>query len=144
MPTALEVHEQISQQAPLLQETKVKETCEIGKGIRQGDLYIVRLNPTGNTKLKGLEEAINIEDCTMLGSDQLAPGKTQGSRHCIKEGQATFWIDPKNNNPVFGGVVKADGRWDLTHPEHADWNMPSGCYGVFYQLDWATKQRVKD
>lgn len=144
MQTALEAVNHVTEKAPALQDKKVKEKCDIGKGIRQGDLYIIRINPTGKTKIKGLEESVNVNLCTMLCGDQLAIGTTMGSRHTIKEGQAAFYRDPKNSNPVFGGVVKADCRWDLEHPEHAHWNMPAGTYGVFYQLDWMTKQRVRD
>jgi hypothetical protein len=142
--TAIEAHNKILQEAAKVVGKRTKETCEIGKGIRQGDLYIIRINDVGPTKIKGLEEAVNPANCTSLGGDQLAMGTTMGSRHTIREGQASFWTDPRNANPVFGGCVKSAGRWDLEHPEHDDWNMPEGTYGVFYQLDWQTKQRVRD
>ena len=144
MQTAIEAVNHVTDKAPALQDKKNLEKCEIGKGIRQGDLYVIRINPTGKTKIKGLAEPIDADLCTMLGSDQLVDGSTTGSRHTIREGQASFYRDPTGSNPVFGGIVRAKGQWDLEHPEHAHWSMPEGCYGIFYQLDWATKQRVRD
>ena len=144
MITAVEAHNKIATGAPALQDKKVIENIAVGKGIRQGDLYIIRINPEGSTKIKGFEEPINVENFTSLGSDQLAIGTTMGSRHTIKEGQAAFYTDPRNANPVVGGVVKAKQCWDLEHPEHAHHNLPEGTYAVFYQLDWQTKQRVRD
>lgn len=144
MQSVKEAVNKVSSDAPAISTKKVLEKCEIGQGIRQGDLYVIRINPTGVTDIKGLEQPVNVDLCTMLGGDQLVEGQTNGSRHTIKEGQASFWRDPTGSNPVFGGVVKANRCWDLEHPEHAHWNLPSGTYAIFYQLDWLTKQRVKD
>jgi hypothetical protein len=141
--TAIQAHELIATKAPAISDKKSLEKLDIGKGIRQGDLYIIRIKDSGETKIKQFG-SINPSECTLLGSDQLVTGTSMGSRHTIKESQASFYTNPKNSNPVFGGIVKARTSWDLEHPEHAHWNLPRGTYAVFYQLDWATKERVKD
>lgn len=139
-----EVHAEIETKAPVTSELKRLNECPIGKGIRQGDVYILRLDPTKSNQFKGMQNSVDPRKCTYVGGTQLVPGNSIGSNHTIVEGEAKFLIQPGNDYRMFGGVVVAEDRWTLNHPTHACWSLPAGCYGIFYQLDFITKDRVID
>lgn len=148
--TAVEVHKAIEQEAvnrtsvKTGPEIQVKQTCAIGKGIRQGDIYVIRVNDSGPTQIEGFQTEVDPSKCISLGGNQLAIGNTMGSRHTIDNKQAKFFTDPTSETQTFGGIVKSETRWCLSHPEHDHWDMPEGTYAIFYQLDWSTQQRVRD
>jgi hypothetical protein len=111
----------------------------IGKAIRQGDVYLVRMpdgTPVGDK----------------LATRQLVDGVTQGSRH-IAEGQVALHgpcdrralPDGVRSDALLGPALIADAPWTLTHPEHAHvTEIPAGTYQSIHQLDAATQQRVAD
>jgi len=137
---AAEVFEQIQKEA-LKHENDPKFVRVIKKdeGIRQGDLYIVKV---GNVALG--EE---------IPGTKLVPGITKGAEHHAV-GAKLFQRSTKkvviNKRTVpaelVGPVIVADGRFDIQHPEHADFSLPAGTYQVIYQRDFEQEEirRVAD
>jgi len=37
-------------------------------------------------------------------------------------------------------VVESKTRFELTHPEHAHFSLPAGCFEVIQQRDYATEE----
>lgn len=150
--SAIEVHEIIEKNAKeASQEKRMIETIKVGQAIRQGDIYMVRLDDKGLTEIKMNAGSliVNVDEIRKKGvkadTRQLAPGESKGSRHIIGEGPTIY----KSNAVIpnrFGGmtqaadligpVVVAGDRFELTHPEHAHFSLPAGVYQVFYQGDW--------
>jgi hypothetical protein len=121
----------------------------IGDNLRQGDLYVVRVDQMPDGKPRT--------------NRQLAIGSTQGSRH-ILDGKVKSLIDPD-----FAGAARSLTRLDrrielrpyqigpafevsrgkavtITHPEHGDRTLTEpGCYQVVYQraLD-ADEQEMRE
>jgi len=118
-------------------ELQAVGTVSAGDVIRQGDLYLVALGKAAITRGE------------LLKDRQLAPGTTQGSRHCI-EGDVDLFrasnasqvaetinrlvknaaVEPELIGPVF----VTDGKCELTHPEHGKFALPAGeTFAVVYQ-----------
>ncbi len=101
-------------------------TIQSGDFCRQGDVYLIRVedgHPRGRP----------------TGDRQLARGTTKGSRHVVHGDVEVF--EPATDDPLTGPVVRAAQRFELRHPEHADFSLPGGTYQVTYQRDWAAEQR---
>lgn len=109
---------------------------KIGEVVRQGDIYIHRVDPThahgGETK-----------------NHQLAMGVTLGSRHIADENFMVYegttlpsWVDRRH----FLGpcIVTTSATALITHPEHANVALGPGCYQVTHQMDIRTMQRARD
>lgn len=122
--------EQVTRQAE--QHSGEPRMLRTAAPIRQGDLYLVPCEWTGEGGLERSEDR------------QLAPGHTKGSRH-VAEGEVEVWYAPRRD-ALTGPLVRAFKRWVLRHPEHADVSMPSGCYQVAYQRDREMEEiaRVRD
>lgn len=111
----------------------------IGEHVRQGDLYIVRIEACSDWKPSK--------------NKQLAPGETQGSRHML-DGPAVMLENPNGaqvrtnrRTGAFscpGPQIQARGRFTVTHPEHADFSLPAGSYQVYFQVDGQSQRRVLD
>jgi hypothetical protein len=43
-----------------------------------------------------------------------------------------------------GPIIEATEAFMIQHPEHAHFQLPAGTYQVTYQLDFATRERVRD
>jgi hypothetical protein len=113
------------------------ETMEIGKVVRQGDIYIHRV-ADGHTK----------GDPT--GNRQLALGDSTGSRHVAEKPCQVYegliappWYN-KNFAPLLGPCVASVARFVITHPEHAHVELPAGTYQITHQLDARTNTRAID
>ena len=115
-------------------DRRVVRSIPIGRGVRQGDIYIWRVeddHPRGS----------------LLASNQLAVGESTGSRHmaegaeCYEGVKVPEWVD---NSIPLGPVVVAKTTWKNTHIEHADYELPEGTYQVCHQLDVRTMRRVQD
>lgn len=129
-------------EAPSDMEVRTVRRIEMGHGIQQGDVYAIRVP---DTWAHGAER----------GTRQVALGSTVGSRH-IAEGEGVKvyegkelpeGVTPPDGIPtsvLLGPVVKAEGPWLLSHPEHAHHALPPGCYQITYQLDYTTQRRVQD
>lgn len=132
-------------------EYRIVRSIKPGQFIRQGDVYV-----------------LCVGDNTELGKPskmrQLAPGSSKGSRHIV-EGDARMsigWVEPEGLNlyaqaakmlrvprerivaALAGPAIHADGAFRVTHPEHADYTLPGGCYVTWGQLDPRTMRRVQD
>lgn len=133
MPTVLSRLEEIASAAEKHgPELRTVRLIQVGEWVRQGDLMIRRINqrPQGCRKLQTLN---------------LVPGDlSQGARHAV-EGPGILYALPKPT-ALQGPVLVAQGRVQITHPEHAHVSLPAGCYEVLYQRDFAAEElaRVRD
>ncbi len=113
------------------------ETMDIGKIVRQGDIYIHRVDD----KHKRGEEA---------GSRQLAIGESMGSRHIaeapsmIFQGAAAPEWYTNRFTPLLGPCIVSKERFVITHPEHAHVDLPAGTYQITHQMDARTQRRAID
>lgn len=125
-----------------LTEKRVVKSIKPGQVVRQGDIYLVRLNDEDFGKAR--------ESLTPWNAgQQLAEGTSVGSRHvALKPAKAYSGysgpIPGTSGNLLRGPVVDAPARFTITHPEHAHVELPKGKYGVLYQVDTSTRQRVAD
>ena len=110
-----------------------------GDFVRQGDLYIYAL-PSIPERVKPITAEL-----------QLAPGTTQGSRHCLdslKGVRMYRQVDQNNNlieNPLQGPIMDLANDCTVTHPEHAHIKLAPGAYVVTYQRDLSKESaRVLD
>lgn len=124
-----------------LHEVRYLETAAAGDVIRQGDVYLVRVAKTSTERVRG---------GPWRGGAQVADGASVGARH-IAMGPglrlvevAPYEIPGVDRTALFGPLVEAEGRWALTHPEHADCSLPAGCWQVLYQSDPRTRRAVMD
>lgn len=106
----------------------------MGSPIRQGDIYLVRIETP-----KDLDENYKV-----FKDNQLAPGMSSGSRHIVTGKGITLFKKIENNVVTDGPIIVADKEFTITHPEHAHFNVPAGTWKVTYQLDFISKNRVKD
>lgn len=100
----------------------------------QGDIGIVFLDK----KPKG---------CTLIANPslQLAPGTTQGSRHCLESLDGLKLFQLSDANPLEGPVIDAPNGMRVNHPEHGDCTFGPGVYGVIYQRQLSKElARVQD
>lgn len=135
--TAVEVYGRIEREAAekAVQEIRTIKDIEIGKSVRQGDIYIHRIaddHPHGKASK----------------SRQLAIGNTPGSRH-IAEAPSKVFAGVKapdycRQGTFLGPLVVSTERFTVSHPEHAHVSLPAGAYQVTHQMDAMTMQRVKD
>jgi hypothetical protein len=109
-------------------------TMSVGDMWPQGDVGIVSLGkiPAGAT----------VEPKPQL---QLAPGTTQGSRHCLASLDGVTLYRLKDATPLDGPVIDAPQGCRVNHPEHGDVILPAGVYGIVYQRAFAEElRRVQD
>ena len=115
-------------------DAHVIETCSPGDMWAQGDVGILCIEsvPAGATLIE-------------KPSRQLAPGTTQGSRHCIADMATVRLYRVADANPLDGPVIDAPHGVTVEHPEHGDISLPSGVYAVIYQRAYADElRRVQD
>lgn len=72
---------------------------------------------------------------------QLAPGTTQGSRHCLDSLQGIRMFRVANPTPLDGPVIVSDREFTVEHPEHGNITLPAGIVGVVYQRAFADELR---
>ena len=108
------------------------EAASVGDGIRQGDIYITLLKsvPHGSAIVKE-------------PSMQLAPGTTQGSRHCLSSLDGVTVYRLKDPTPYDGPVLKVTEPVIVDHPEHGAWQLPCGVYGISYQRTEDSEGRIR-
>ena len=114
-------------------ERFIKE-IEIGKCVRQGDIYIHRVNDDHNCGDKA-------------ASSQLAKGTSKGSRH-FAEAPAVVYESKTTpewcSTTLLGPCVKSTSRFTVSHPEHANISLPGGTYQITHQMDARTLEKVRD
>ena len=105
-----------------------------GDGWAQGDLLLVCL------------ETLPQNIAPMIKPDpQLAPGNSQGSRHCLDSLQGVRLFQLVDATPLDGPVILAEREFTVQHPEHGDITLPAGVWGVVYQRAFADElRRVQD
>lgn len=111
-------------------ETRMVRTIAVGQAIRQGDVYLTRIDrkrPLAKT--------------SVTSNRQLAPGSTPGSRHMVV-GKVTIYA-PKGDDALEGPTIDATERFVLEHPEHAHVSLPRGTYQVTFQRDFASEERAR-
>lgn len=120
-----------------MKTNRIIKTIEIGKAIRQGDLYIHRVSdnhPVGET----------------LDIRKIADGTSIGSRH-ILIGDVVVYQGAKlpsyvNDRYPLGYTFDVGNEGaTITHPEHAHIDIcVKGRYVVTHQMDMLTMKRVCD
>ena len=106
--------------------------ASVGDFVRQGDVYI--------TLLGGIPKGSTVEK---QPSRQLAPGNTQGSRHCLSSLSGVEVYRLKDATPYDGPVLDVSKPVTITHPEHGDWSLPCGVYGISYQRTEDSEGRIR-
>lgn len=128
MMTAEAILETIQKESERRTEERFARTMQTGEWVRQGDVYIVRLNDDAKTS-----DTPHVR--------QLAPGTSKGSRHVVA-GKAKVYA-PLGEDPLVGPTIVAKARFVVEHPEHAHVSLPAGRYGVRYQQDIAREERAR-
>ncbi len=130
--------------APINTDVRMNLGMGPGEVAHQGDVYVVMVDKKED--LYGVHKSLN--KCgkgERTAERQLAPGTTKGSRH-IAEGPMSIFAPAKDASALEGPYIEATGEWTLTHPEHADHQMPAGNFCIVYQRDFAAEEirRVAD
>lgn len=114
-------------------ETHELTVMSVGDAWAQGDVLITCLESVP-------------DGCEPIKSErQLAPGTTQGSRHCIVDLAGVEMFRMKDATPLDGPVFRSGGKVEIDHPEHGNLIVPPGTYGVTYQRQYAEElRRVQD
>jgi len=109
-------------------------TCSPGDTWAQGDIGIVCLK---EPPVDAVAE--------MKPRAQLAPGTTQGSRHCIQKLSSVRVYRLASPTPLDGPIIEALEGFTVTHPEHGWITLPPGVYAIIYQRQFADEiKRVLD
>ena len=115
-------------------EAHTIETCSPGDAWAQGDVLIVCL--------PAMPDDVHPDPMSIA---QLAPGTTQGSRHCVRDLAKVRLYRPSNPTPLDGPVIEAPEGVTIEHPEHGDVTLPAGVYAIVYQRAFADElRRVQD
>lgn len=135
MKTVLEIQKEIKQDAETNcdEDNRIIDKIEVNQFIRQGDIYLTRIDKMPEGKV--------------INELQLAPGTTKGSRHILSQDFVGRVIMPDTKeSELEGPSIEAKEGFTLTHPEHANFKMPSGNYRVTYQRDFLQEEirRVRD
>lgn len=103
---------------------------DVGDHVRQGDLYIYRIAgvPKGAERVESPDR-------------QLAPGTTQGSRHCLDSLDGVTVHRLAEPNPLQGPILDLAEPRTVEHPEHGHVELQPGCYAVTYQRAHADELR---
>ena len=112
------------------------EAASVGDYVRQGDIYIIFLDCVPS-------DAIRVATPQL----QLAPGSSQGSRHCLSTLDGVDIYSLPDPTVYDGPVIRCTTEVTVTHPEHGNWLLPVGCYAISYQRtedDKGRQRRVRD
>lgn len=115
-------------------EHQMAGEMSVGDTWSQGDIGIVCLGslPKGCVKI---ERPVA----------QLAPGTTQGSRHCLESLVGITLYAMPDATVLDGPIIDAPSDFRVNHPEHGDVSFRPGVYGVIYQRSLAEElRRVQD
>lgn len=122
MKNVVELIESVAKKVAKRQTQRFPEGASVGDCVRQGDVYITLAAcvPAGYRK-------------SVKWDLQLAPGNTQGSRHILdSRSGVTCYVHPQASE-FDGPVLVLTEERELTHPEHGNWILPPGTYGISYQ-----------
>lgn len=144
--TIAELVTELVSKAPVKTEVRRIQKMEFGQTVRQGDIYVTKINPNKTQLTLKNDVKVDLNQYISPGLDQLVPGNTTGSHHCVAQNQyVKVWNNPQtSSNSLIGPVIEAKETFCITHPKHAHMELPEGTYLVTYQLNALTRQRVKD
>lgn len=108
------------------------EAAAFGEAVRQGDIYIFLIESVPSN-CKRIEKP----------GKQLAPGTTQGSRHCLSTLRGVKLYRLKSPNPYDGPVIEVSRAVTITHPEHGDIRLFPGVFGIGYQRTEDSEGRIR-
>lgn len=115
---------------------RICRNMKIGQVVRQGDIYIHRVDD-------------NHPHGKKTNNHQLAIGINLGSRHIADESfdvyEGTQLPEYVNSKHFLGQLIK--GKKDssmITHPEHGNICVGKGTFQITHQMDIRTMQRVRD
>ncbi len=117
----------------------VSATMQPGDYFRQGDIYLEQLARYNakDTYPFGLK--------TINPVRRLAPGNTQGSRHCLSTLDGVVMYRRISESPLDGPIFESKEKITVEHPEHGHVTLPPGIYAVTYQRQYAEElKRVAD
>jgi len=131
MQTATEVYKKVKETAETHKNDSVQDCTKmkVNQIARQGDLYIQK---TGN--VTGLKEKT-------VTTNQLVPGQTMGSRHCLDSLQGIKFYTSSRSSALMGDTLEATRAFQVNHPEHGDIKFSAGCYRIGYQKDHAAEEK---
>lgn len=107
------------------------EVCTPGDTWAQGDVGIVCIADLPR-------DAVLVKEPQV----QLAPGTTQGSRHCLDSLRGIKVYSTPNDGPLDGPLLKSSREFTVEHPEHGNVTLPAGCYAIVYQRAFADELRA--
>lgn len=148
--TTIEVHNIIVENAKTSsQEVRIVKKILPGQAIRQGDIYMICVNPKGETVIPATkftnELLIDTRNYkTKTKNRQLAPGTSKGSRHIITSVAEIFEYTNTRWDILGGPLVVSDVEIVLAHPEHAHYRLPAGTYAVRFQRNYAKDQILRN
>lgn len=137
--TADRVFTEVAEHAEQIQNDSAHDLSrmKIGDEWRQGDVGIIRLSDDFTTR--NSSQLIQ----TLNPSVKLAPGNTQGIRHCLDSLDGVEMFTLGNPTPLDGPILKTSKPRSILHPEHGDAvNLPPGCYAITYQRAFAEELRA--
>ena len=111
---------------------QVFEIMDVGDVVRQGDIYI--------TRIQSLPRGAKL----VPSKAQLAPGETRGSRHCLRSLDGLQMYQVEHANVLDGPIIVAKQGCAIDHPEHGNivLNEPGGIYAITYQRAFAEELRA--
>ena len=137
MSSAVEAIDRIRERGESIasdQTQRFPEAASVGDFARQGDVYIVKADPS------------DLEDLTKMTEPvlQLAPGTNPGSRHILRSAEGVSMFSPRGSSELNGPLFRLECENELTHPEHANFILPPGCYRTTFQQSAEEDRRVLD
>lgn len=111
---------------------RFSEAASPGDGHRQGDVCVWLLDalPVGCKIQKHVEL-------------QIAPGNTQGSRHCLDSVDGVKLYLREQPDFFQGPILRMIVERTITHPEHGDVILPPGLYEITYQRTLDREMRAR-
>ncbi len=125
-----------SAKAKLKPDAVFHSTMAAGDYHRQGDIYVSMINQPDRAVLKEIGVRL-----------QLAPGTTQGSRHCISNAtlRGVRMYEKEGATALDGPVLECFSPLTIDHPEHGSLTVPPGWFQITYQRQYAEElRRVQD
>lgn len=81
--------------------------------------------------------------CPAPTNGQVAPGTTQGSRHCVSARDGAVKFYRHGGDALSDLSLDASEPWTMTHPEHGHVTFPPGLYQIIHQQN-EQRERVRD
>ena len=111
-----------------------------GQYVRQGDVYIMKIDL--DEALEAIAEFDKVraeKEIHLDGFDQDHVAKTLSNK-LLKRGRLPFSVQEtrkigKAKLPTGATLLKAPGRWKVTHREHAHLFLPAGYFVVWGQVE---------